>query len=75
VQDRPILDPARHLRQYEVVPRAIEEARQIKIDHPCLVVDDRLGHPCYRLLSFSLWAVPIRPVVQVGLEDRLRDEP
>jgi hypothetical protein len=37
------------------MPRAVEKVRQVKINDPRLVADDRFSHPTYRLLGAKLF--------------------
>src|SRR5437867_1879497 len=71
VQDVPVVDPVRHLRQQPVMPDAVEEARQVHVDHPRLVPHNRRRHPVDRLLRCPLRSIPIRPIVEVRFEDGL----
>jgi hypothetical protein len=47
---------------------------EINIQDARFVLNDRVGHTLDRLMGRAPRAVAIRPLLEVGLEDRLQDE-
>jgi hypothetical protein len=57
-----------------VVCRRLQVGPKVKIDDTSLALRNRVGDLFHRLMRGLLRAIPIRPRLEVGLEDRLQDE-
>ena len=74
VQHVPVSNPLRHLLEQQVMLHRIEEGAQVQVHNARLVPGNRRGDPVDRRMGFALRTVPIRPWLEVGLEDRFQDE-
>ena len=74
VQHVPVPNPLRHLLEQQVMLHRIEEGAQVQVHDARLVPGNRRGDPVDRRMGFALRTVPIRPWLEVGLEDRFQDE-
>src|SRR5262244_1358819 len=69
-----VVDPLCHLAQQTIMSNVVKIAAQVDVDHACLVLNDRSGHPINRFMRCPFGTISKRSWLEVGLKDWLQDE-
>jgi hypothetical protein len=74
MHDLGVVDPSRNFLEQDVMPDVVEKRAQIIVENPGLVLNDCLRNSFHRLVRRPLGPVAVRPRLEIGLEDRLKDK-
>ena len=74
VQHVRVIDPLCHLCQEQVMPDIVKVRLQIHVNDAGLVLHNRLRHAQDRVMGRALWAIAVRPRLEVRFKDGFQDE-
>ncbi|HEX5915194.1 MAG TPA: hypothetical protein VFY54_18920 [Rubrobacter sp.] len=69
-----IVNSLGHLRQQDMGSDRVEVGLQIDVPHARFALHNRLGDPRHGIVGATARSVAIRPLLEVGFEDRFQDE-
>ena len=69
-----VIDSFRHFPQQDVMADPVEIRSQVHVYYRGLVLNHRFRHPLNGLMGRALRPVPIRPRLEISLEDRLQNQ-